>query len=352
MESIRFKDYLKDYLEFNNITNKDFANRIGITPKHLIEILSGESDISLNIAENISIVTQIPLDYILKIEQDYKFETRIKYYLLKQNIRLSNYLNKFDYKNLEEMNYIKYTDKNDKEEILKDILKFLRVCDPQKIYELETNNIYFKSNNDKQELLLLWLEKCYKESLKQTTNEYKKENIKILVNYIKECAKEEIFNKEKLIEKFNENGIYLVIQEDLPKSKIRGAFKVNKDKPAIYITLKHKRIADIYFSLLHELAHCKSDFNKAQANSLISTDIENDELEKRADKQAYNWMVDESYYKKIKNDVYYNIEKEINYPKSFIVYRLAVDKKIKYSSKEYQKYNKIMTLSSKVCNFF
>ena len=87
-----------------------------------------------------------------------------------------------------------------------------------------------------------------------------------MVEYIKESAKKGIFNKEKLIEKFNENGIYLVVQEDLPKSKIRGAFKVNKDSPAIYLTLKHKRIADIYFALLHELAHCKSDFNKAKFN--------------------------------------------------------------------------------------
>lgn len=345
MENIRFKDYLKDYLEFNNITNKDFANRIGITPKHLIEILSGESDISFNIAENISIVTDIPLDYILNVEKDYKIENRIEYFLIKYNIKLSDYLNKFGYKELDKMDYIKYTDNNDKKEMLKDILKFLRVYDPQKLYELETDNIYFKSNNDKQELLLLWLEKCYRESLNQTVGEYKKENINNLVNYILECAKKNVFNKDALVSKFNENGIYLVIQQDLPKSKIRGAFKVNRDIPAIYLTLKHKRIADIYFALLHELAHCKSDFNKAKANSLISTDIEDDEIEKRADKQSYNWMVDDKYYEFIKNNINYDIEKEINYPKAFVVYRLAQDKKIVFSSKVYQKYNGILEIN-------
>lgn len=342
MEFIRFKDFLKDYLEYNNITNKDFANRIGITQKHLIEILSGESDISFNIAENISMITDIPLEYILKVEQNYKLEKNIEFFLLKQNIRLTEYLNKFDYKDLEKMGYLKYTDVNDKMEILKDILKFLRVCNPQKIYELETDNIYFKSNNDKQELLLLWIEKCYKESINQKVNDYKKENINVLVNYINDCAKKKSFDKDKLVEMFNKNGIYLVIQQDLPKSKIRGAFRVNKDTPAIYLTLKHKRLADVYFALLHELAHCKSDFNKAKANSLISTDSEDDDLEKRADLQAYNWMVDENYYNTIKNMPNYDIEKETKYPKSFIVYRLALDKKIKYSSKEYQKYNIII----------
>ena len=68
MEKIRFANYLKDYLEFNNITNKDFANRIGITPKHLIDILSGKRDLSSQIIDSISIVTNIPAEYIYKKE--------------------------------------------------------------------------------------------------------------------------------------------------------------------------------------------------------------------------------------------------------------------------------------------
>ena len=70
MEKLRFKDYLIDYLEYNNITNKDFANRINITPKHLIDILSGNMDLSSQIIENISLVTSIPIDYIYKIVFD------------------------------------------------------------------------------------------------------------------------------------------------------------------------------------------------------------------------------------------------------------------------------------------
>ena len=76
-------------------------------------------------------------------------------------------------------------------------------------------------------------------------------------------------NKE-LIKVFNDNGIFLAIEKDLTGSKIRGAFKVLNIKPAIYITKKHKRYADIYFALLHELAHCKSDFNRAKSGSWIS----------------------------------------------------------------------------------
>lgn len=345
MGKIRFVDFLKDYLDYNNITNKDFANRIGISEKHLIDILSGECKLSSSIIDSISIVTSIPTDYIYRLEANYKFESDISKYLEEKNITETQFLNKFNYKYLVENNWINFVDKNDKIEIIKDILKFLRVTNPEKVYKID-EKIYFKSKNDKPELLLLWLEKCYRESLKQNVGTYDKKNIDVLVNYIRDCANNNIFNIQELVKKFNENGIALVVEEDIPGSKIRGAFKVHKDVPAIYITLKHKRIADIYFALLHELAHCKSDFNKAKATNLVSFDDKNEIEESNADTQAYNWMVDEKYYNSIFNDLDYNMHNEKIYPKCFIVYRFAKDNKIDYSSSEYQNYNILLDLNN------
>lgn len=341
MKRIRFKDYLLDYLEYNNITNKDFANRLNITQKHLISILSGESEISSDIANKISLITDISVDYIYKIELNYKFEEEIEKFLKKENLTQTQYLNKYKYKYLIENKYIDFMDECDKLEIIKDILKFLRVPTPEKVNEID-RVAYYKSKNDKPELLLLWLEKCYRETLKQQVEEYSKDNIKVLVEYIKEFAKDNKFNKEELINVFNKNGIYLVIQEDIPGSKIRGAFKVHRGIPAIYLTYKHKRIADIYFALLHELAHCKTNFNQAQATSLVSYDDKMDEEETKADQQAYEWMVDSKYYAQICTNRRYNISFEKSYPKAFVAYRLARDKKINYSSEEYQKYNKLL----------
>ena len=340
MGKIRFADYLKDYLEFNNITNKDFANRIGITPKHLIDILSNKRDLSSQLIDSISIVTNIPTDYIYRMESNYKFENDIEKYLKNNSLTESQYLNKFSYKYLIENNWVDFVDVNDKIEIIKDILKFLRVRDPEKVYQLD-DKIYYKSKNDKPELLLLWLEKCYKETLKQNVKEYNKDNIELLVNFIRDLAKKNVFDEKMLVDEFNDKGIALVIQEDIPGSKIRGAFKVHKDMPAIYITYKHNRIADIYFALLHELAHCKKDFNKAKGTNLISLDDEDDN-EIVADNQAYSWMVDDKYYSDIINNIEYDIENENNYPKSFVLYRLARDKRIEYSSEAYQKYNFVL----------
>ena len=226
--------------------------------------------------------------------------------------------------------------------ILIDIMKFLRISSLKSLYSLD-KNILFKSNNNKPELLMLWLEKCYRESLNQKVSEYKKENIDILVKYISNQAKNNVFDIPSLINKFNENGIKLVIQEDLPGSKIRGAFKVNKDIPSIYLTKKYKRISDIYFALLHELAHCKTDFNKAKGTNIVLYEFE-ENTEINADIQAYDWMVNDDYYNNIIFDENYRLISETNFPKSFIVYRLAKDKIIDYSSDVYQKYNPVIDI--------
>lgn len=343
MSNIRFKDYLKDYLEYNNITNKDFANRIGITPKHLIDILSGERDLSSNIIESISIITNIPMDYIYKIESNYRMERKILEYLNREKLTLTEYLKKYEYKYLIKNKFIEFIDKDDNMEIAKDILKFLRVTEPETVFSIDST-AYYKSKNDKPELLLLWLEKCYRKIINQNVGIYKKENIDGIINYIRECAKSGVFDEEKLTETMNENGIYFTMQEDIPGSKIRGAFKVHRDIPAIYLTYKHKRIADIYFALLHELAHCKSDFNKAKGTCLVSS--QNDEntadVEDKADIQAYNWMVEEKYYNNVCKSINYDINEETEYPKSFVLYRLAHDREIEYRDSDYQKYNFII----------
>ena len=186
--------------------------------------------------------------------------------------------------------------------------------------------------------MALWLERCYRVVSNQEVKEYSKDNIDVVVNYIREQASKSIFNKEELIKVFNDNGIFLAIEKDLTGSKIRGAFKVLNNKPAIYITKKHKRYADIYFALLHELAHCKSDFNRAKSGSIVTTEDKSvEDYEIKADKTVFNWMIDDKVYQSIKycSDA---IE-ELNVIKSFYVYRLASDKVIDYSSKMYQEYN-------------
>lgn len=342
MRKNKFGLQLKEYLEFYNISNNDFSERINTTSKNLIDIIKGDVELSQNMIYNISFITEIPVSYIENVESNYKLDNTINNYLEKNNLTIRQFINKFNYKELSKEYNLKYTDERNDIWIAKDIMKYLRITNPEILYK-QDNSIFYKSKNDKPELLSLWLERCYKVVLEQNVNKYSKDNIEKLVEYIRDCANKNIFNKSDLINKFNEYGIFLAIENDLKGSKIRGAFKVLNDKPAIYITKKHKRYADIYFALLHELAHCKSDFNRAKSGSIVTVEDETKEdYELKADKTALNWMVNDEEYKLIKNR--YNDINNLNVIKSFYVYRLAKDKIIEYSSNIYQENNKILDI--------
>lgn len=341
MRKNKFGLQLKEYLDFYNISNNDFSERIGTTSKNLIDIINGDVQLSQNMIYNISFITDIPVSYIENVELNYKFDNTINVFLEKNNLTIKEFINKFSYKEFSKEYEVKFTDEKSDIWIAKDILKYLRITNPELLYK-QDNTIFYKSKNDKPELLSLWLERCYKVVSNQKVGIYDKDNIEILVDYIRDCAKNNIFNKEELIKKFNEYGIFLAIEKDLKGSKIRGAFKVLNDKPAIYITKKYNRYADIYFALLHELAHCKSDFNRAKSGSIVSTEDDNDleDYELKADSTALNWMINDSLYNVIK-DNYKDID-SFDVIKSFFVYRLAKDNIIKYSSDLYQNNNLLL----------
>ena len=337
----KFGTKLDEFLKFNNISVKEFAERIGTSPKNLNDILKGNVELSQNMIYNISFITEIPVSYIENVESNYKLDKTIDEYLKNNNITISQYINKFNYKEFSKKYDYKFSDERNPYSVAKGLLRYLRITNPEILYKSD-NTIFYKSSNDKPELLALWLEHCYKVVIEQKVSEYNKNNISNLVNYIREEAKKNIFDKKAIIKEFNKNGIYLAVEEDLSGSKIRGAFKVLNNKPAIYITGKHKRFADAYFALLHELAHCKSDFNRAKNGGIVSSvdDVSTEEYELKADATAFNWMVEDSYYNSIKDNP--DSVNSFDVIKSFYVYRLAHDGKINYSSKLYQDNNKLI----------
>lgn len=341
--SKRLNDFGKElgrFLDYYNISINDFANRIDTTPKNLIDIIEGRVALSFNMICNIAFVSEISADYIFNVEESFKIDNNIDNYLEKNDLTIKKYLKRFNIKEVEKKYNLFIRDETHDYTILEDIFKYLRITNPELIYK-KNNHIFYKSKNDKPELLALWLEHCYRTIRNQELGVYNKDNIDKLISFIRKEASLNRFDKERLIKEFNKYGIFLAIEPDLEGAKIRGAFRVLNDKPAIYLTPKYKRIADIYFALLHELAHCKSDYNRAKSGSFVS--IENikseEDYEIRANKTAFNWMINDKLYNDIVKNKNYDKNNEI---KSFLVYRLAQDGHISYKSKIYQDNNIII----------
>src|SRR5690554_5539028 len=74
---LHFGLYLKDYLESARMTQTEFARRLGITQKHMNEILNAKKNITLEMAGNIERLTGIDAQFILKIEHQRKMRENL-----------------------------------------------------------------------------------------------------------------------------------------------------------------------------------------------------------------------------------------------------------------------------------
>ena len=340
-QSTRIKEkYLKDYLEFYNISQSEFASRLGITQKHMNEILNGKSDITLEMAVNIEILTKIPISFIINSEHRKKVQKQLMdKYKSEKNID-KKMKEEFSLKELNDRKWVDFKDISNPIQNYMDIMEFLKVKDLTALSKIQEKTLFKKNGNDLNKLNL-WIARCDEIAKNQSINKYDSINFLLLISDIKEMSFKKGINIEELQKLLNSYGIYFVVEKALSGTKIRGCFKVKGKNPAIYITKNYIGKDSFYYELYHELGHCKSDYNEAKSKVIVEG---NENQEKRADEFALNTMIDKDVWKKIENNIKENelvkISEDYKIPMSFIVGRLAKFNKINYSSKLYNKYKR------------
>lgn len=331
-----FGPILKDYLDYHKISQSDFAKRLGITQKHMNEILNNKTEISVELMLTINLITDIDVELIWQAEE----EKRIFLYL-KENFKdekeLKEYLKTFSLKELEDRNWLKFKDEKSLIQVCMDLFNFLAIKNFDTFNDYSKQTILYKKNSQADmNKVMLWIKHC--DSLIQDIDicKYEKNKFANLIHDLKTLSLER-FDKNKIVKCLNKHGIYLVIEDALKGTKIRGCMMVKADNPAIYLTKLYKDKASFYFALYHELGHIKSDYNKAKSKIIIDED---ERLEKRADLFAINTMIDFSIWKEIVNDKdnVVSICEKYNIPVCFATSRLAKEGYIDYASKLYNNY--------------
>lgn len=339
---IGFGSFLKDYLEYNNISQSEFALRLGITQKHMNEILAGKQSITLNMAASIERLTNIPSNFIISVENKKtlvkelldKYESEDK---LKQIIKKD-----FCFNELKKNEWISFKDETSVFQSCIDILDFLNVRDFDAFEKLKDYTLFKKTGSDYNKLAI-WIAHCDKLIVNQKVGVYDRDNFSDIVNeLIKESYKEDV-NIKNITNILNKYGIFFVCEKALLGTKVRGCFRVKGKTPTIYVTKNYNAKDSFYFELFHELGHCKSDYVVAQSKTIIDGD---DLREKRADEFAIKTMINNSDWNEI---IKLNLNELdlLDYSRSkkicmsFIVGRLAKEGYIKYNSRLYNKYKNV-----------
>lgn len=102
-----------------------------------------------------------------------------------------------------------------------------------------------------------------------------------------------------------EHGISLVVEPHLPRTRLDGAAIMARfDRPVIGLSLRHDRINNFWFCLMHELAHLSLHLEKRRSDEPLrfyddlDVDSQGDPREEEADRLAGEALIPEEEWKK------------------------------------------------------
>ena len=319
-----FGTILKDYLAFNKISQKDFANRLNITFKHMNELLNENTEISVDLMIAISLLTDIDANLILETEN----KKRMYLYLnkkFKTEDEIKKYLESFYIKEMYKLGWIDLKDKTSYITNAINLLEYLNLRNFDMFENYFENKIsYNKETLTDRKQAFVWINRCDKLAIRQEVKPYNSKNLEPLFEELKKLSNKES-NINDIIKIMNKSGIYLVLEEPLKNKNIKSCCQVKGTNPAIYLNKNIHDKAELYYSLYYELSHIKTEYNKLKKIIMLTSFKDTNEKDESF---ALNKMVDNKTSQKIKNDIY-NIEvicKKNNIPLAFAHFRLNKDK--------------------------
>ena len=143
----------------------------------------------------------------------------------------------------------------------------------------------------------------------------------------------------------SQHGIPLIIEPHLPHTNIDGAaILLIKDRPIIGMTLRHDRLDNFWFTLLHELAHVALHFDTAEGQFIDDLDVEskNDPKEREADAFAGDTLIPIQAWKKSPASVYRSPEAAAHLARQLGIHPAIVAGRIRHHWKAYRLLNNLV----------
>jgi len=295
-----------EQLEEWGITKKEFADRMGYSQKHIIDIISGKAGISIEISNKLESVLGVDADFWLNLEKKYKLSLAKK--LKDEEIeRESIIFKKIAYTEMVKKHWLKKETKLD--EKIKQIRQYFSVADLNLLAPNKVMGYAFrKSNNAKLNpfSLLTWIRQG--EILVKEQIEYPDFEKGDITKYIIPEILEKIIFKTNLLEIIDaltdllkNYGIHFIFVEHIKGATANGVVRWVKDRPMIQVSDRYKYLDIFWFSFFHELGHVYfADGKKKPVIDDPKNRIRN-EKEDRADTFACKYL-----YPKIVDSFIYN----------------------------------------------
>lgn len=282
---------IKIRMEDLGFRQQDLVPFIGSKSK-VSEVLSGKRKLTLQMIKGLNKGLHIPAEILLQDNNEIEKED------------LQIIWEKFPIKEMVKRGWIatKVHDVKEKAaELIKEFLSPIIEDFPDAVFFRKTLHKRVSRKTDDY-ALLAWIARVYIRAKDvETMGGYKKNNL--TEDFLKDVAKLSWLEEGPLLAKsfLSLKGIIVIFEPNLPKTYLDGASMLDKKKkPIIGLTLRHDRLDNFWFTLLHELAHVVCHLEDSSEVFVDDMDTEKnfvlDEKEIKADQLARNSFIPRSIW--------------------------------------------------------
>lgn len=288
---------IRDNMNFLGMNQKELATRLDITPKHLSNIINGNSPITYETALKLELVIGPSAQFWINLESNYQLNKA----RLEEQGKLEadlEILKEIPYKEMSELQWVKKT--SNRKERVANCRSFFGVAELSLVQN--SYNVAFRKQKQINGIsdfgILAWLRRAEIEGLDMEIDKFNKRKLESLIPTFRKMTMKELDEIYPKMQNLCAGcGVALLLVPYIPRTYISGATIWRKDKAIVALSLMGKKADRFWFTFFHELAHL---INHSKQESHIKYDKKYNEDE--ADNEARNYLISEKQYNKfIKN---------------------------------------------------
>lgn len=320
---------LRDELDFSGISQKDLSARIGVSTKHISQIINGVEPITPETALKLERVLRTPASFWNNLQKNYELVVA----QIEEKNRLEHEIEeakKFTcYNELVDLRFVEKT--SDWKEKANNLLNFFGISSLS--YVGETQAVAFRQSAGEFNLYSLasWLRCAEIEYATMDLPDYDKSTLRKLIPEFRELTKQPEGFGTKLQELCASAGVALIYTPYFRNTKVNGSARWIGNNPVIQLNTRGVYGDIFWFTFFHEIGHIllhgiKDKFVDYQGQKV-------DEKEKEANEFASDALIPKNEYKdfishsRLNRDTVNQFATKIGIDAGIVLGRLAFEKK-------------------------
>lgn len=293
---------IKELLQDRGIKQKEFADRMGMSEKHISHLVNGKVHLTYDVALKLENVFGVPASFWNNLEATYR--EKIAKIDDENNIEEEKKIaSNLPYSHAANLGWLPKT-RSIKQKV-KELRTFFSVSSLKNINNLSEYSIAYRKLNrttKSEKATLMWLQQAINIA---TKSEITSLNIPELKNQIHNIKKLSISTNDESLKKLQDIlydcGVLFVALPSFPSGYLQGlAFRYGK-RTILAVSDRNKRADIFWFTLFHELSHIILEHLE------FEEDI-SEEMEKEIDEYAQNLLINPEAYAEFLNTNHINEE--------------------------------------------